>query len=204
MQSILPNLNVSRETIDRLVCYENLVRKWNPRINLVAKSTLDDFRNRHIQDSAQLFPHIPVSAKNLTDIGSGGGLPGIVMAILASELTPELQCTLIESDSRKSVFLRTVIRELDLNSFVVDQRIEDVQPKEADIVTARALAPLPTLLKYVHMHLKTDGTAVLPKGRAYQDEVRLASEHWSFDIGYEESFGDGKILVITNLRPKDA
>ena len=126
MTEHLGSLTVSRETIDRLSIYANLLEKWNPRINLVSRSTLDDLWSRHIVDSAQLFELAPVTAKHWVDLGSGGGFPGLVIAILAKELRPELEVVLVESDQRKCAFLRTVSRETNCGAVVHSKRVEEI------------------------------------------------------------------------------
>ena len=133
--------NVSRETYDKLLAYEALIQKWNPSINLVAKSTLSEVWTRHIIDSAQVyFSAMDEKSSIWTDIGSGGGLPGIVIATLAQGDGQQIGVTMVESDKRKSVFLRTAIRELGLTETrVINERIESAQIRVSDIVTARAL-----------------------------------------------------------------
>ena len=115
--------SVSRETMERLEYFGELTAKWTVKINLIAKSTIPDIWNRHIIDSAQVFQYAE-SPQHWVDIGSGGGFPGIVMAILAKEHAPETKFTLIESDARKCTFLRTAARELGLNLYAITQRIE--------------------------------------------------------------------------------
>ena len=196
--------DVSRETIVDLRAYEALIQKWNPSINLIAKSTLSQLWERHVEDSALLFPHVPENATHLVDLGSGGGLPGLVLAILAKHTKPTIQTTLVESDQRKAAFLRTVSIEFDLDTRVMDQRIEQVNPLNANVVTARALAPLPRLLGYVHRHLRKDGLALLPKGKGHSEELAEAREIWEFEVKTEQLMGsDGSaILKVSNLREK--
>ena len=116
--TLFSDLNVSRETYDALKAYQRLLEKWTTRINLISKSTHEDVWVRHICDSAQVMGLASKHAAHWIDIGSWGGLPGLVVAILAKELNPKLRVTLIESDQRKAVFLRTVVRELQLNAMV--------------------------------------------------------------------------------------
>jgi 16S rRNA (guanine527-N7)-methyltransferase len=194
--------DVSRETIERIEAYEALILKWSKSINLVAKSTLTDLRARHILDSAELFPHLPSESQKVLDIGSGGGLPGLVLAIIGKEKLPFTKFQLIESDQRKAAFLRTVCIQLDLTSDVIVNRIELVEKANADVVTARALAPLPKLLGYVHRHLKDDGLALLQKGRGYSEEVALARELWDFDLEVVPAIGElgSVVLKLKNLK----
>ena len=125
----IAGINVSRETMDRLESFAALAKKWNPSINLVARSTLADLWDRHIVDSAQVYRFAPQNAVHWVDIGSGGGFPGIVVAAMAKELSPNTKFTLIESDQRKSTFLRTAARELDLKLTVLADRIEHAPPQ---------------------------------------------------------------------------
>ena len=172
-------LNVSRETLARLGVYHDLVCKWSPKINLVSKSSIPELWDRHIWDSAQIMLTAPVGDHWL-DIGSGGGFPALVAAIFSKETSPSRHFTLIESDQRKSAFLRTVIRELDLQVTVIVDRVETVEPQKADILSARALADLSTLFSFAEHHLATSGVALFMKGETWEKERLAASESWSF------------------------
>lgn len=188
--------DVSRETLDKLLAYEVLLKKWNPAINLVAKSTLEDMWSRHFLDSAQIFAMAPENAQIWADFGAGGGFPGLVIAVLSAEKEPERQVVLVESDLRKSAFLSTVSRELSLNTRVIAQRIEEIAPLDADVVSARALASLPKLLEFTAPHLKPGGTALFPKGARWQEELAQARESWSFDHEAIESLSDPNSVVL--------
>lgn len=200
--SDVSGLEITDETVRRFETFCELVRKWNPRINLVAKATLDDIWVRHVLDSAQLYPVAPKHSPIWADLGSGGGFPGIVLAMLARQDAPERRHVLIESDQRKAVFLREAARVLDCRVTVVSDRIERVPSVGADVVTARALAPLPQLLGLVAHHLKPDGVAILPKGAAYEDELASARADWQFDVKCHASVTgpEGHILQISGLR----
>ena len=191
---------VSRETHERLIAYEALVRKWNAKINLVAPSTLPEFNSRHIQDSIQIFDHVQFPEGNWVDLGSGGGLPGIVVSIYAQKAP--LTVSLVESDQRKSAFLRTVIRELSLqNVSILTGRIENVPPLAANFVSARALAPLSVLLSMVQRHMHQDGTAIFLKGRSWKAECEEARKEWRFDVTSfpSKTDPDAAILKITGV-----
>lgn len=192
---------VSRETKERLRAYEDLVRKWSPTINLVSRATLPEFRDRHILDSAQIHELAPPGTAHWADLGSGGGLPGIVLAILNAERSPATHHSLVESDQRKAAFLRTCLRALDLTGTVENARAEDLPSLQADVVTARALAPLPRLLPLVHRHLAPGGTALLPKGQSAQSEVDSARTSWHFDLETRPSRTDpsAAILILKGL-----
>ena len=122
----LARLAVSRETLDRLEALEALLKKWNPAINLVAKSTLGSAWDRHILDSAQLYTLAPPKVAHWADLGSGGGFPGLVIAALSHELDPDRRVTLVESDRRKATFLREAARQLGLSAEIRDERIESL------------------------------------------------------------------------------
>ncbi|MFC6758343.1 16S rRNA (guanine(527)-N(7))-methyltransferase RsmG [Sulfitobacter porphyrae] len=117
----LDGLNVSRETTVLLTQFSELVERWTVRINLISKASVDGIWERHVADSAQLFELAP-EFEHWVDLGSGGGFPGIVIAIIAKEARPEARITLVESDLRKATFLRTAIRELGLNAKVIAER----------------------------------------------------------------------------------
>ncbi len=174
------NWNVSRETLERLKTYEALLKQWNPKINLVSRATLDDAWGRHFQDSIQIEWLIPQQTRSLADLGSGGGFPGLVLAILFAETRPEARVTLIESDQRKCTFLRTVLRETGVSARVLPERIEKVAPLGADVLTARALAPLSQLLGFAERHLKPGGHAFFPKGARFRAEIEEALATWAF------------------------
>lgn len=193
--------NVSRETIKRLEAYESLVRKWNPRINLVSPGSLDLLWTRHFADSAQLFHLAPPSATHWADLGSGGGFPGLVIAILAAEARPGLRITLVESDQRKAAFLAAAARALDISVDILAHRIEALAPLCAEVISARALAPLDTLLGYAERHVVPGGVALFPKGATVGAEIARALEHWRFSYQKEPSKTDaqGVILIIGGI-----
>lgn len=167
--------DVSRETYERLQAFEALVRKWTQRINLVSRADANLIWERHIVDSVQVFDLAPDSGDWL-DIGSGGGFPGIIVAILSDGR----DLTLMESDQRKCTFLRTAIRELDLTATVLTERIEEAPPQAVDVLSARALTDLTGLLAFAERHLAPGGVALFPKGQRWQDEVAKAQEKWGF------------------------
>ncbi|MCG7493941.1 16S rRNA (guanine(527)-N(7))-methyltransferase RsmG [Thalassobius sp. Cn5-15] len=189
-------LDVSRETLDRLHAYVALLEKWNPHINLVARSTLSRIWERHFVDSAQIFGYAPEYADHWVDLGSGGGFPGLVVATLSLELRPDMQVTLVESDTRKATFLRTVIRELGLKATVIDQRIEAIRPLNADVLSARALADLTMLLSFADQHLSETGIALFPKGATWEKEVQDALQTWRFSSERFTSKTESEAVVL--------
>lgn len=178
----LLGLKVSRETEAALDAFLDQVSRWTAKINLVSRGTVTDLRRRHLLDSAQLFTQVRPTDLSWADLGSGGGFPGMVIAILARELQPGLRLTLVESDRRKATFLRMIAAELRVSAEVRAARIEDVSPLEADVVSARALAPLDVLLALATRHLSSSGTALFLKGATYRDEIATARQTWHFDV----------------------
>lgn len=195
MDAILDDLNVSRETLQRLKVFEELLLKWNAKINLVSKHSAQEAWSRHILDSAQAFA-LSADWSMWSDIGSGGGFPGLVVAILAEDLDARRQVTLVESDTRKATFLRTVVRELGLSARIEAARIEAVDPMDADVLSARALAALDHLLGFAERHMKPDGTALFFKGGTWEKEVEEAQRSWSFSFVAHRSRTDSKAAVL--------
>jgi 16S rRNA (guanine527-N7)-methyltransferase len=193
--------SVSRETFEALKSFESLVQKWSPAINLVSKSTLVSTWDRHIADSAQVFASSPANAMSWVDLGAGGGFPGLVVAILAREKAPGLHVTLVESDLRKATFLRHAAQALALDVTVRSERIESLSLLNADVISARALAPLPLLLDLAAKHLRPDGVAIFPKGARYEEELFAAKAFWTFDVDARPSLSESgaAILVLRNI-----
>lgn len=184
--------------------WESLLQKWNARINLVAPNSLPEFWSRHALDSAQVLPLIPDEAKVIVDFGSGAGFPGIAVAIEARHTTPDRQVHLIESVGKKASFLKSVSRETGLKTTVHARRIEAIPSLKADIITARAFAPLHRLLPLAWHHIANDGQLVLLKGEGVDAELDEAAQDWQFDSHRTRSLTDdgGCILQIRNLSPR--
>ncbi len=195
-------LDVSRETHGRLCDLLALVAKWSPAINLVSRGSLRGAWSRHILDSAQLFDLGPRGAALWADFGSGGGFPGLVLAAIAAEKAPAFRFVLVESDRRKATFLEQASRTLGLSAQVICARTELLGPLMADVVTARALAPLAALCGYANRHLKPEGRAIFPKGGGIDEELMQAARFWRHDSETIQSRTDpaGSILVLRNIR----
>jgi 16S rRNA (guanine527-N7)-methyltransferase len=186
---------VSRETFERLTRFEELFLKWNRRINLAAPSTLDNIWRRHILDSAQLIPLAP-DARHWLDLGSGGGFPGLVIALLLKERGGSVD--LVESNRKKAAFLQAVIGEFDLPARVIARRIEEAPDLAAspEVVTARALAPLPILLGLAAPWLTAGSRGLFHKGRDYRAEVQESAHRWAFDLLEHRSKVDPQSVVL--------
>lgn len=198
----LGGVDVSRETYERLIKLSQLIQKWTKSINLIANASVPDIWERHIVDSIQVFGYAPSGWTTWTDIGSGGGLPALVVAIVDLKRRP---ITLIESDQRKCLFLNTARRELDLNISVQNGRIEDQNMPLADVLTARALAPLDELMAFSQKLLRHDGTAIFPKGERFQDELDRARIDWEFDVISHSSktHPSASVLEISRIQRRE-
>lgn len=190
-------LGVSRETLDRLRAYLDLLERWQRTINLVGGGTLADPWRRHILDCGQLWRHWPAAAKRTVDLGSGAGLPGIVLAALGA---PDVH--LIESDQRKAAFLREASRACGVAVTVHAARIEAVPALAADVVTSRALAPLPQLLAYAERHVHPGTTCLFLKGRNASSELTEAARSWTMAASWVASLSDpdARVLILREIR----
>ena len=189
---------VSRETAADLTRYQVLLARWGQRLNLVSKADLSpENLAEHIEDSLSLVPYLPPGLGRFIDIGSGGGLPAVPIAIATRH-----HVDLIESDRRKAAFLQTVLATLNITGTVWRGRIEDTQTTPAHCVTARALAPLDKLLSLTHPLLTPTGCALFLKGPHVHDEVEIARRRWHMEVEIFDGFHvRSKILKITDLRP---
>lgn len=193
---------VSRETFEKMLAFEAEFLKWAARINLAAPSTLESLWERHILDSAQLLA-LGRHAKKWVDLGSGGGFPGAVLAILLSQRAGA-EIHLVESNRKKAAFLKTILGSLGAPAQIHSCRIEDAPSRvgEVEIVTARALAPLPLLLDLAFPWLTQDARALFHKGRDYGREIEQSRDAWRFDLVEHRSVvaEDGVILEISGLK----
>lgn len=189
------HFDVSRETLDRLDAYVSLVKKWNPKINLVSKKSIEDIWARHVRDSAQIL-NLGMNSGKWLDIGSGGGFPGVVAAIMASEKSPNLEFVLVESDQRKAAFLRSAAREVNMKIEIIANRVEELPPFGAKTISARALAPLDKLLEFASLHLDPEGIGLFPKGISYDIEVEEARKTWNFELEQIPSTTDTSAMIL--------
>ncbi len=192
---------VSRETLARLKAYVSLLEEWNARHNLVSAASLADVWRRHVWDSAQLFPLIPVEARSLVDLGSGAGFPGLVLAAMARERTG-FRTVLYESIGKKCRFLEAAAERMGLPVEVRNVRMEEVVPEAFDVVTARACAPLAKLLAYAQPFQGPATVNLFLKGQSVEVELTEAHKSWRMKLARSESRTDpsGVILEIRELR----
>ncbi len=187
---------------ERLRIFVALLGKWTSAINLVSSASLADVWMRHVDDSAQLLGLVPPDRKLWVDMGAGAGFPGVVIALMTADTTAAVDMVLIESDQRKAAFLTTVSRETGVPMVIHAERIELVVPQQADIVSARALAPLSRLCAFADRHMAAGGMALFPKGGQYGTEVAEARKVWAFDLEVHGSKTDpkGAVLKLKDLR----
>jgi 16S rRNA (guanine527-N7)-methyltransferase len=195
------DLNVSRETFEKLELLERELRRWQAIKNLVGPATLDRIWDRHIVDSLQLLDLAP-DARTWLDLGSGAGFPGLVLAIAGAERG--LDVHLVESNSRKCAFLRHIARLTGAPAKVHEARLETLVPDfvgKADVVSARALASLAMLLDWTEPLLKAGTIGLFPKGRDAEIELTEARKKWTFEAEILPSLTDSeaRILRITSI-----
>lgn len=183
--------------------WEQLLRKWNARINLVAPDSLPDFWARHALDSAQMLPLLTDRDRIIVDFGSGAGFPALAIAIQSKHDQIDRHVHLIESVGKKASFLKSVSRETRLRTSVHAKRIEAMESLNADLITARAFAPLRRLLPMAAHHLRSEGRLLLLKGARVTDEILDAKQDWRFATvsHVSQTDSDATILEIRNLRP---
>ncbi len=196
--------SISDEIRHRLLDYAGLLEKWQPKINLVSNSTLRDLWQRHMRDSAQLLQHMPPCSGPWLDIGSGAGFPGLVLALLQAK-QGAAPVHLIESDQRKAVFLREVIRVTQAPAKVHIARVESLDPDKmggkAGLITARAFAPLHKLLEMSAPMTNSSTVFLLLKGQDVDDELTLAAKYRKMTVSQHPSRTNpaGVVLRITEV-----
>jgi 16S rRNA (guanine527-N7)-methyltransferase len=202
-EQVVEATGVSRETLDRIRHYLFVLDDWRGRMNLIGPSEDRHIWRRHVFDSLQVLDLIGSRPASLVDLGTGAGFPGIVLACTFAG-RGDISVTLVEKSPKKAHFLEAVVKAVlgAKGPVVLNQRIEDAAPTRFDIVTARALAPLPKLLGHVEAWAKPEGRALLWKGREATSELTLSRESWTFDISHRASLSnpEGQVLAISNLR----
>ncbi len=188
-------LDVPRETQEKLDCYVQLLIKWQARINLISSKTLPEIWHRHILDSAQLVSYLPKTPSVILDMGSGAGLPGVILAILTRH-----QLHLVESDSRKIAFMRTALRETGISAILHEQRMEAVPALRPDIITARALAPLSQLITLASGQHHEKIEYLFLKGREAKQELTALPACPKMEAECLPSMTDSQASII-RLKP---
>ena len=207
------NYHVSRETLQKLKDFMQILLEWNQKINLVSKNAEKELELRHVLDSLQLIDYIRDDAKILVDVGSGSGFPGIVLAIACQEKFPAMKIVLIESITKKTVYLKDVCQRLNLqNVEVVNNRVENVVFKNVDYITARAVASVDKILACTVGLCSKNTEYVLPKGHTGMAELEDAEKKWKMTIDIFENFyarpfevergKEGYVFCLTEVKKK--
>lgn len=201
------NFTLESDVTDRVLedfqAWHRLLLQWNAKINLVSKNAVERFWFRHALDSWQITRHVPTcNISTILDLGSGGGFPGLALAIAAKHQPDTAEVTLVESAGKKASFLRTVIRELDLPATVKSERVETLPHEAHDIISARAFAPLPELLDYAYPFWSDATTGLFLKGQSFEEEIRQAQKKWSFvvDLIPSKTDPEARLLKLTELQ----
>jgi len=195
-EDIAEAFNVSRETVEDLRNFTSLVQRWTKAVNLVSAASLPHIWSRHVLDSAQLFHLVQTSPARWVDLGSGGGFPAIVCALLARDAGWATQFTLVDADRRKVAFLATAARDLRLSVTLLPKRVEEIEPQDADLVTARAFAPLTDLFAAAERHVRPETILLLPKGARHREEITAAEKDWRFTLKMHPSITDPDARIL--------
>ncbi len=189
-------LGVTPETSERLAAYVAVLGAWQPRLKLIGPGTVDEIWSRHILDCGQIARYVPPTCRRLVDLGSGAGLPGMILAIMGVA-----GVEMVERDESKTAFLHAAANVCDVDVTIHRMRIEDLPREPADVVTARALAPLDALLPVTAPFLGEGSVAIFPKGRSVDEELKSAARHWHMWFSRHASLSDAQssVLVINRI-----
>ena len=200
--SKLEPLNVSRETFPELEEFRTLILKRNKKINLISSNTEAISRERHIVDSAQIIEFIDINDNLCTDIGSGSGLPGIVLAIIMKHKKSNMKFHLYEKSFHKSNFLKEVSKKFDLNTKILQKNIFEEKNLESDLIVARAFKPLPVILDLVNSNFKKFKSIILFMGKNRKEILNETLSHWQFEYKERKSLTseDSLLIKIYNLK----
>jgi len=201
---LLKDQNVPRETLLEFESFIEMLQKKNEEINIISKETAKNavIRERHIVDSAQVIDLIDLNSNTITDIGSGGGMPGIIISILTKRLNKTLKSNLYEKSHHKSAFLRSVSRDLKLNTEIIQKNIFEEHNIETGTVMARAFKPLPITLELVYKNFSSYTNLIVFMGKNGEKTLKEAQENWEFDFKKKKSITskDSFLLNIKNIK----
>ena len=201
---LLNNLNVPRETLLEFEIFVDMLRRKNEEINIISKETAKNevIRERHIVDSAQIIDFIDLNSTVITDIGSGGGMPGIIISIMVKNLKKSIKMNLYEKSHHKSSFLRKVSRDLKLNTEVIQENIFETQNLESGTIMARAFNPLPIVLELVYKNFSNYKNLILFMGKNGEKILEDTLKIWDFDFEKKKSITseDSFLLNIKNIK----
>ena len=203
---LLKDQNVPRETLLDFESFIIMLQTGNEEINIISKETAKNefIRERHIVDSAQIIDFVDFNSTVITDIGSGGGMPGIIIAIMIKNLKKSIKINLYEKSHHKSSFLRKVTRELKLNTEVIQENVFETQNLESGTIMARAFKPLPIILELVYRNFSNYKNLILFMGKNGQEILEDSLKFWDFDFEKKKSITseDSFLLNIKNIKKK--
>ncbi|MDA7552403.1 class I SAM-dependent methyltransferase [Candidatus Pelagibacter sp.] len=204
--SLLKNQNVPRETFVDFERYVSMLSEKNKEINIISKETAKDevIRNRHIVDSAQIIEFVNLNSNIITDIGSGGGLPGIIVSIMIKNSKSSAKVRMYEKSHHKNTFLRKVSRDLKLNTEVIKQNIFEAQNLESGTIMARAFKPLPVVIDLVYKNFNSYKNLILFMGKNGEKILEETLKIWDFNFEKKKSITnvDSFLLNIKNIEKK--
>ena len=204
--SLLKDQNFSRETFIDFESFIDILKKRNEEINMISKETAknDKIRDRHIVDSAQIIEFVDLNSTIITDIGSGGGMPGIIIAIMIKNLKNDAKVRLYDKSHHKSAFLRKVSRDLRLNTEVIQENIFEAQNLESGTIMARAFKPLPVVLDLVYKNFNSYKNLILFMGKNGEKVLEETLKNWYFDFEKKKSITseDSFLLNIKNIKKR--
>jgi 16S rRNA (guanine(527)-N(7))-methyltransferase RsmG len=198
-EDVIFYFNLSKNQVEKIEFFISQIINYNKHTNLVGKSTIENIWERHVLDCLQLSKHINEKKLKIFDIGTGAGLPGVLLSIIGYK-----NVLMVDSVKKKTDFIKGVVKELTLSARVQNKRIEKVKRVKQDIIVSRALAPLSKLLTYALLHSEKNTTLLFLKGRSVNNEIEIAMKNFDFDFKKFESVssGDGCILQINNFIKK--
>ena len=203
---LLNNQNVPRETFNDFENFISLLQEENRKINIIGKETAKNevIRERHIVDSAQVIDFVDLNDNTITDIGSGGGMPGIIISIMVKNLKKSVKVHLYEKSHHKSVFLRNVSRKLKLNTKIIQQNVFEGQSLESGTILARAFKPLPIVLELVYKNFSNYKNLILFMGKNGEKILEETLKDWDFNFEKKKSITskDSFLLNIKNIKKK--
>ena len=205
--SLLKNHNVSRETLLEFEAFISMLKRGNDEINIISKKTAKNeiIRERHIIDSAQVIDFVDLSSKIITDIGSGGGMPGIIISIMVKNFKDSVKVHLYEKSHYKSNYLKKVSRDLKLNTEVIQKNIFEAQNLESGTIMARAFKPLPIVLDLVYKNFSSYKNLILFMGKNGEKILESTLKNWDFNFEKKKSITseDSFLLNIKNIKKKN-
>tara|TARA_B110000305_G_scaffold125391_1_gene140410 strand:+ start:561 stop:1178 length:618 start_codon:yes stop_codon:yes gene_type:complete len=193
---------VSRETLKKIEKYCDFLIEYNKKLNLISKSTENIIMSRHIEDSSQLLKYIDSGDKNILDIGSGAGFPGIVMYIIKNDLNIEFKLDIVEKSSKKCTYLQELCKFLEIDVVIHNHDVKNLEKKNYTTLVSRAFKPLDSFLDILDMSNITFNKILLLKGQSYNTELSEAEKHWEIKCDTHESVTNpgSKVLVINSVK----